>query len=226
MLHSHRVHSGSARRRGHLARKTFSCPCPSDSEKPVRGASGSPFSCHANSARDQEGNSADHAGKRVAPAPHAPHTPQKKEPIRQSHSECRDSDRAHCGAPVSVSSVCDTILPPIMEALWRSGSVYIYRHPRAELLQLARVVTRYVAVRGPGARLAFMAGRLDIPGRGGAREGDGNTPACPSGVAARHSAALCQPPPAWRLARCGAWLLSPGRVRRVRGGCRGYGSPL
>ena len=37
VLHSHPVHSGSARRRGHLARKTFSCPCPSDSEKPVRG---------------------------------------------------------------------------------------------------------------------------------------------------------------------------------------------
>ena len=42
----------------------------------------------------------------------------------------------------------------------------MYRHLRAELLQLARVVTHYVAVRGPGARLAW-AGRLDIPGRGG-----------------------------------------------------------
>ena len=37
-----------------------------------------------------------------------------------------------------------------------SGRVYIYRHLRAELLQLARVVTRYVAVRGLGARLAFF----------------------------------------------------------------------
>ena len=33
----------------------------------------------------------------------------------------------------------------------------------------------------------------------------------PSGVAARHSAAPCQPPPAWRPARCGAWPPSPGR---------------
>ena len=48
--------------------------------------------------------------------------------------------------------------PPlfVLEALWRMGRVYIYRHLRAELLQLARVVTRYVAVRGPGARLAFF----------------------------------------------------------------------
>jgi hypothetical protein len=59
----------------------------------------------------------------------------------------------------------------VLEALWRSGRVHIYRDLRAELLQLARVVTRDVAVRGPGARLAW-AGRLDIPGRGGAREGD------------------------------------------------------
>ena len=43
----------------------------------------------------------------------------------------------------------------VLKALWRSGRVYIYRHLRAELLQLARVVTRYVAVRGPGARLAW-----------------------------------------------------------------------
>ena len=57
--------------------------------------------------------------------------------------------------------------------------LYMYRHLRAELLQLARVVTHYVAVRGPGARLAW-AGRLDIPGRGGAREGDGNPPALPA----------------------------------------------
>ena len=28
----------------------------------------------------------------------------------------------------------------VLEALWRSGRVYIYRHLRAELLQLARVV--------------------------------------------------------------------------------------
>ena len=39
----------------------------------------------------------------------------------------------------------------LLEALWRICRVYIYRHLRAELLQLARVVTRYVAVRGPGA---------------------------------------------------------------------------
>ena len=39
----------------------------------------------------------------------------------------------------------------VLEALWRICRVYIYRHLRAELLQLARVVTRYVAVRGPGA---------------------------------------------------------------------------
>ena len=62
----------------------------------------------------------------------------------------------------------------VLEALGRCGRVYIYRHVRAELLQLARVVARYVAVRGPGARLA-LAGRLEIPGRGGAREGDGDT---------------------------------------------------
>ena len=55
----------------------------------------------------------------------------------------------------------------MLEALWRNGRVHIYRDVRAEQLQLARVVTRYVAVRGPGARLAW-AGRLDIPGRGGA----------------------------------------------------------
>ena len=34
----------------------------------------------------------------------------------------------------------------VLEALWRMGRVYIYRHLRAELLQLTRVVTRYVAV--------------------------------------------------------------------------------
>ena len=50
---------------------------------------------------------------------------------------------------------------------------------RAELLQLARVVTCDVAVRGPGARLA-RAGRLEISGRGGARERDGNPPALPA----------------------------------------------
>ena len=45
----------------------------------------------------------------------------------------------------------------VLEALWHSGRVYIYRHLRAELLQLARVVTRYVAVRGPG----FVSGNLE-----------------------------------------------------------------
>ena len=60
-----------------------------------------------------------------------------------------------------------------LEALWRNGRVHINRDLRAELLQLARVVTRDVAVRGLGARLAW-AGWLEIPGRGGAREGNGN----------------------------------------------------
>ena len=55
----------------------------------------------------------------------------------------------------------------VLEALWRNGRVHIYRDVRAELLQLARVVTCDVAVRGPGARLA-RAGRLEVPGRGGA----------------------------------------------------------
>ena len=67
----------------------------------------------------------------------------------------------------------------MLEALWRNGRVHIYRDLRAEQLQLARVVTRDVAVRGPGARLA-RAGRLEIPGRGGARERDGNPPALPA----------------------------------------------
>ena len=64
----------------------------------------------------------------------------------------------------------------VLEALWRNGRVHIYSDVRAELLQLARVVTCDVAVRGPGARLA-RAGRLEISGRGGARERDGNLPA-------------------------------------------------
>ena len=63
--------------------------------------------------------------------------------------------------------------------LWRNGRVHIYRDVRAELLQLARVVACDVAVRGPGARLA-RAGRLEVPGRGGARERDGNSPALPA----------------------------------------------
>ena len=67
----------------------------------------------------------------------------------------------------------------VLEALWRICRVYIYLHLRAELLQLAGVVTRDVAVRGPGARLAW-AGRQDIPGRGGAREGDGDLLALPA----------------------------------------------
>ena len=67
----------------------------------------------------------------------------------------------------------------VLEALWRICRVYIYLHLRAELLQLAGVVTRDVAVRGPGARLAW-AGRQEIPGRGGARERDGNPPALPA----------------------------------------------
>ena len=44
--------------------------------------------------------------------------------------------------------------------LWRICRVHIYRHLRAELLQLARVVTRYVAVR------AEVLGRVS-PGRVG-----------------------------------------------------------
>ena len=39
---------------------------------------------------------------------------------------------------------------------------------------LRELLLARVAVRGPGARLA-LAGRLEIPGRGGAREGDGDT---------------------------------------------------
>ena len=50
----------------------------------------------------------------------------------------------------------------VQEALWRNGRIHIYRDLRAELLQLARVVTRDVAVRGPGARLVW-AGWLEIP---------------------------------------------------------------
>ena len=49
----------------------------------------------------------------------------------------------------------------------------IYRHMGAELLQLARVVTRDAAVRGPGARLAGT-GRQEVPGCGGVRDGDGD----------------------------------------------------
>ena len=62
----------------------------------------------------------------------------------------------------------------VLEALWRICRVYIYLHLRAELLQLAGVVTRYVAVRGPGARLAW-AGRQDIPGRTSVGEHQGRT---------------------------------------------------
>ena len=54
---------------------------------------------------------------------------------------------------VEVSGVCCG-LSFVLEALWCSGRVHVYRDLRAELLQLARVVTRDVAVRGPGARLA------------------------------------------------------------------------
>ena len=41
----------------------------------------------------------------------------------------------------------------------RTGRVYIYHHLGAKLLQLVRVVSRYVAVRGPGARLPFFSAR-------------------------------------------------------------------
>ena len=66
---------------------------------------------------------------------------------------------------IEVSGAC-RVPSCVLETLWRNGRVHIYSDLRAELLQLARVVTRDVAVRGPGARLA-RAGRLDIPGRGG-----------------------------------------------------------
>ena len=51
----------------------------------------------------------------------------------------------------------------LLEALRCTGCVHIYRHMGAELLQLARVVTRDAAVRGPGARLAGT-GRQEVPG--------------------------------------------------------------
>ena len=65
------------------------------------------------------------------------------------------------------------------EAPGRSGGVYIYRHLVAEMLQLERVVSGYVAVRGLGARLAW-AGRLQVPCRGGTREGDADAFALPA----------------------------------------------
>jgi len=96
--------------------------------------------------------------------------------IPERDGMCGASGDAHLR--LEVSGACRG-LSFVLEALWRNGRVHIYRDLRTELLQLARVVTRDVAVRGPGARLAW-AGRLDIPGRGGAREGDGNPPALPA----------------------------------------------
>ena len=69
-----------------------------------------------------------------------------------------------------------------LEALRRRGRAYIYRHVGAELLQFERVVSGYVAVRGLRACLAW-AGRLEIPGRGGIREGDGDALALPAPLA-------------------------------------------
>ena len=56
------------------------------------------------------------------------------------------------------------ILSVSPKALRRRG-VHIYLYMRAELLQLERVVSCYVAVQSPGSRFA-LAGRLEIPGRG------------------------------------------------------------
>jgi hypothetical protein len=79
--------------------------------------------------------------------------------------------RALAVALSEVSGACRG-LSFVLEALWRSGRVYIYRHLRAELLQLARVVTRYVAVRevscvsghlcGVRARLALWQRERDV----------------------------------------------------------------
>ena len=63
--------------------------------------------------------------------------------------------------------------------LGRSGLFYSDGHVGAELLQLERVVSGYAAVRGVWARVAW-AGRLEVSGRGGAREGDGNALASPA----------------------------------------------
>ena len=79
---------------------------------------------------------------------------------------------------------------------WRRGGVgrvHVYLHLRAELLQLARGAARYVAVRGPGSRLA-LSGRLEIPSRGGARQGDGDALALAAELGCM---ATCQ---VWRLA--------------------------
>ena len=51
------------------------------------------------------------------------------------------------------------ILSVLPEARGSRGGVHVYPHLRAELLQLERVVSGYVAVRGVGARVAW-AGRL------------------------------------------------------------------
>ena len=80
-----------------------------------------------------------------------------------------------------VSDACRN-LSVLSKALGRRGGVYIYRHVGAELLQLERVVSGYVAVRGLRACLAW-AGRLEIPGRGGIREGYGDALALPAELA-------------------------------------------
>ena len=112
------------------------------------------------------------------------------------------------------------ILSVLLKAGGSRGRVHVYLHPSAELLQFARVAARYVAMQGRGPGLA-LPGRLEIPSRGGAREGDGDAPAL-----ATELGGVVQ-----RL--FGRYLhghlpgVAPGhrapRVRRVRGS-RGYGT--
>ena len=99
----------------------------------------------------------------------------------------------------------------VLEALWRRGHVHIYRHLRAELLcslrELLLAMSRCeVLGRVSPWRVGWISLAVVALGR------EMVTRLCPSDVAARHSAALCQPPPAWRPARCGVWLLSSGRA--------------
>ena len=77
------------------------------------------------------------------------------------------------------------------EALGRSGRVYIYLYVGAELLQLVRVVSGYVTVRGLSPRPA-RASRLKVPGRGGAWEGYGDTPALPAQLASVVQCPVCR----------------------------------
>ena len=74
----------------------------------------------------------------------------------------------------------------VLEALWRICRVYIYLHLRAELLQLAGVVTRDVAVRGQvlGRVSPGRVGRISLAVVALGREMVTCLPF--SGVAARH----------------------------------------